>query len=351
MKDSYVDPLRTRSCPDVLNCLTLFEVSHMKTRTADVGHYHADGGAELICNEVLLFLKEIGATYSWNPADTPELNATSERRFRTLGERTVCLLIRSGLPKTFWWDAYDTSNYITNHLPTKTARGYISPEEFIKGQPPDISHFRVWGCQTFVRKPRNYLRKDLSEKVYNGYFIGYSTEGEIGYKVWIPRLKEVIISIHCKFNEVIPDYRDEYFEELSKYNFSYESSREMNPTEFQFLVGAIYIDDDDWLEYVNTKVGVVGRNIVVWRAPVIDAQGSIGIEEESPIHVADVVRMMGVANSPPARQELDRQRNKLERLREETLVRSREELRARSAHSNKKRAKSDIGQFTRHAPA
>ncbi len=54
-------------------------------------HYHADGDAELISKQVLTLLKREGSRYTWNPADTPELNATSERKFRTLGER--CLSI------------------------------------------------------------------------------------------------------------------------------------------------------------------------------------------------------------------------------------------------------------------
>lgn len=56
----------------------------------------------------------------------------------------------------------------------------------------------------------------MSEKVYSGYLIGYSVEGEIGYKIWVPSLKEVIISVHCNFNEVIPEYREEFFSELNK---------------------------------------------------------------------------------------------------------------------------------------
>ncbi len=49
-----------------------------------IKHHHADGGAEF-SKQVLTFLKREGARYTWNPADTPELNATLERKFRTLG--------------------------------------------------------------------------------------------------------------------------------------------------------------------------------------------------------------------------------------------------------------------------
>ena len=84
-------------------------------------HYHADGEVELISKKVLAILKREGARYTWNLADTSELNATTERCFRTLGERSLSMVIRLCLPVDFWWDAYETSNFITNRLPTKTA--------------------------------------------------------------------------------------------------------------------------------------------------------------------------------------------------------------------------------------
>ena len=52
-------------------------------------------GAELISKQVLVILKREGTDYTWNPADTPELNAISERKFRTLGERCLSMLIRA----------------------------------------------------------------------------------------------------------------------------------------------------------------------------------------------------------------------------------------------------------------
>ena len=74
----------------------------LKVLGAKIGHYHADGGAELISKQVLSLLKREGARYTWNPAETPELNSTSERRFRTLSERTLSMLLRAGLPIHFF---------------------------------------------------------------------------------------------------------------------------------------------------------------------------------------------------------------------------------------------------------
>ena len=184
-----------------------------------IKHYHGDGGAELISKQVLKLLRRETSKYSWNSADTPELNATSERKFRTLGERSLSMLLRSLLPVDFWWDAYKASNYITNRLPTKTRAGYYSPFESVHKVIPDLSHLRVWGCKTYLKMPKNYLRKDYREKAFTGHFIGYSEAGTVGYEIYVPELKEVMVGVHCTFNELIPSYSDEYFNELQKLSF------------------------------------------------------------------------------------------------------------------------------------
>ena len=143
-KHSWVYPMTTRD--EFIEKFRDFVDVKLKRHGAKLGHYHADGGGELISKQVLTILKREGARYTWNPADTPELNATTERRFRTLGERALSMIIRSGLPVDFWWDAYEASNYITNRLPTKTVFGYQTPYEGVYGEIPDLSLLRVWGA-------------------------------------------------------------------------------------------------------------------------------------------------------------------------------------------------------------
>ena len=100
----WVYPMKTRD--ESIEKLRDLVGVQLKRFQVTIKHYHADGAAELIGKQVVQILKREGATYSWNPADTPELNATTERKFRTLGERTLCMMLRSGLPVDFWWDAY-----------------------------------------------------------------------------------------------------------------------------------------------------------------------------------------------------------------------------------------------------
>ena len=183
--------------------LRYFVDVELRRHNVKIKHYHADGGAELISKQVLNLLRREGARYTWNPADTPELNATSERKVRTLGERCLSMLLRSGLSVDFWWDAYQASNYITVRLPTKTAMGYMTPWECVHGEPPNLAHLRIWGCKAYLKMPKNYARKDWRDKVFSGYFIGYSEEGEVGYRLYIPDFKEVLVDVNVTFNEVV----------------------------------------------------------------------------------------------------------------------------------------------------
>jgi hypothetical protein len=214
-KKSKSFPLINRTGDLILFCLKEYIQTELEPQGVRLRHYHADGGGELICKIVLAELRNKGATYSWTPPDTPELNAVSERKFRTLFERAQSMLLRAGLPVIFWWDAYETSEYITNRLPTKTAKGFMSPEEFVTGIVPDVSHWRIWGCKAYAKIPRSYQRKEFSEKVISGFHVGYSRT-PIGYKVFVPELNDIIITVHVTFNEVIPDYTDEYYQELSR---------------------------------------------------------------------------------------------------------------------------------------
>jgi hypothetical protein len=66
------------------------------------------------------------------------------------------------------------------------------------------------------------------------------------------------------------------FEELRK--IYVEQDRQNDHQEnFEYLVNSRHVDDENGIEYVVTKIGIVRRDIVAWRAPWLD--GCIGREE------------------------------------------------------------------------
>ena len=80
-KYCWVYPMKTRD--EFIDNLRDLVYVQLKRCQVIIKHYHADGAAELIGKQVVQILKREGATYSWNPAETPEFNATTERKFRT----------------------------------------------------------------------------------------------------------------------------------------------------------------------------------------------------------------------------------------------------------------------------
>ena len=138
--------------------------------------------------------------------------------------------------------------------------GYQTPYEGVYSEIPDLSQLRVWGCKSYFKFPKAYMRKDFRDKCYVGYLMGYSDEGEMGWKMYIPELKETIVGVNCIFNEVIPTYREEYFQELSKMRFEMAKDKSTVET-FEHFVGVRYIDyesqlrDNQW-RVVRTPQGV-----------------------------------------------------------------------------------------------
>ena len=97
--------------------------------------------------------------------------------------------------------------------------------------------------------------------------MGYSVEGEMGWKLFIPELKESVVGVNCTFNEVIPAYREESFQELTKMKFEM-AANESTVESFEHFVGVRYTDDESLLEFETTRVTLYKGLIVAYRAPV-----------------------------------------------------------------------------------
>ena len=65
--------------------------------------FHTDGGKELLSKRVKEYLVSIKVTWTYSSTDTPQQNSISERNFRTIAERTLAMLLQSGLPRGMWW--------------------------------------------------------------------------------------------------------------------------------------------------------------------------------------------------------------------------------------------------------
>ena len=77
----------------------------------------------------------------------------------------------------------------------------------------------------------------------------------MGYRLFIPDLRDTVVGVNVTFNEVVPSYKEEYYNELDKLKFEVASD-ESTVESFHHLVGPKYLDDDTLLEFITTRVEV-----------------------------------------------------------------------------------------------
>ena len=108
-------------------------------------------------------------------------NGKAEWYIHTLEDSAQMLLADASLPPEFLSDAVLTVQYLHNHSPTSTLPAPLTLYEVLKKKKPDLSHFRVWGCQCFsLIPPECWIKGGLQQ--YEGIFVGYE-KGCIGWHV------------------------------------------------------------------------------------------------------------------------------------------------------------------------
>ncbi len=153
-----------------------------------------------------------------------------------------------------------------------------------------MKYIRIFGCKAYVRVPREDICKDWSNRTKVGFLVEYS-ETLLGWIIYIPDTGTCITSVHVRFNEDIPDYRIEYFQEL-KNEMILEQTKDRNAEDYLYLVGTKHIDDEDLIKYVVTGIGIINnghKHIIAYRSPIF-----LGLHQHhksESVHVADVERM------------------------------------------------------------
>ncbi|KAK4385413.1 Retrovirus-related Pol polyprotein from transposon TNT 1-94 [Sesamum angolense] len=155
-----------------------------------------DNGLEFCNQQFTNLCDEFGIKRHKTTPCTPQQNDVAERMNRTLLNKVRCLLISSGLSKTFW-GALSTAVYLINRSPSVPLLGQI-PECMWTGKDVDISSLRIFGCSAFVLQNGDKLDPRAKKCIFIGY-----PEGVKGYRLWLrnqPRYK-VIVSRDVTFNE------------------------------------------------------------------------------------------------------------------------------------------------------
>ena len=101
------------------------------------------------------------------PPGTLQHNGVSERHNRTLLDIVQSMMLLTDLPLSFWGYALETAAFTLNRA-SKSVETTLYELWF--GKKPKLSFFKVWGCDTYVKRLQPDKLEPKSEKCI---FIGY----------------------------------------------------------------------------------------------------------------------------------------------------------------------------------
>lgn len=129
---------------------------------------------------------------------TPSQNGRAERKHIHITETGLAMLFHSHVPLKFWVDAFSTTTFIINCLPTPLLDNR-SPFEVLFGKPHSYSNFHPFGCLVFPYL-RDYAPHKLAPRSRPCVFLGYSMSHH-GFRCLDRLTNQVFISRHAVFDD------------------------------------------------------------------------------------------------------------------------------------------------------
>lgn len=172
--------------------------------------FHSDGGGEFVNEKLAKHFRQTGTQQTTTVAHTPQHNGKAERLIRTLTEWANAILTTAGAAKKFWAYAIGTVMYARNitqickSSSDRTAKPTTPRSRWYGlGNPPSVSHMRVFGCDAdvlYTVSPGLKLKK-LAPKSRLCMFLGYDESKNDGWRFWDPSTRTVITSRDATFHE------------------------------------------------------------------------------------------------------------------------------------------------------
>ena len=175
----------------------------------------SDNGTEYTSKDFRRLCVENKIKQEFTVPETPEQNGLAERFNRTVVEMARCMLIESGLPKSYWVRALDTAAQVRN-IVVKENNGK-SPFEMFWLRKPKMHNLKVFGCLAYV-KNRKTSQSKFDPKAKKHVFIGYDRNSP-GFLLQSIESRKTIVARNVIFDESkIPGLGDE-LQEISDDDF------------------------------------------------------------------------------------------------------------------------------------
>jgi len=187
-------PLHTKS--ETYDSFIKFQTLVETQFSCKIKQLQSDGGGEFTSLRFQQNLSKHGILHRKTCPHTSQQNGLAERKLRHILETGLTLLAHCGLSNRYWVDAFLTSVYIINRLPTLVL-DHSSPYEKLFQRHPNYSLLRVFGCKCFPLL-RPYTSHKLEYRSKSCIFLGYS---HAGYRCLDPLTDKVYLSRHVIFDE------------------------------------------------------------------------------------------------------------------------------------------------------
>ena len=192
----WLYPMKRRS--DSLACFTSFKNMGENQFNQRLKLFQCDGAKELVEGLFRSFLDANGISLRVSCPHTSQQNGIAERKHRHIREIGLSLLHQASLPRHLWLEAFSTTVFLVNRLPTPVL-SRRSPYEALFGTRPDYTLLRIFGCSCYPFLG-DYGHDKLTPKTRRCIFIGYSIIHK-GYRCFDSSSGRIFISWHVVFNE------------------------------------------------------------------------------------------------------------------------------------------------------
>lgn len=120
----HIYPLVSKTKEEVLAVFRTYIAVAERQTGCSVKTFTLDRGGEFINNLMMEEVRELGIEFHLTAGHTPAQNGVAERSNRTIGSKARAMMLESGLPLRFWYQACSAAVFIANRTVTKAVSDY-----------------------------------------------------------------------------------------------------------------------------------------------------------------------------------------------------------------------------------
>jgi transposase InsO family protein len=202
---SFTHKTKDQSAECIMTKLTVFLADGHRVKAI-----RTDRDPVYLSRKFQQFLQHHSIEHQPTSGYSPQENGHAESSVNIIKVRQQCLLSDSGLKDHMWAEANLHAAYLQN---ISSATGETTPWELIKGQKPDASTLRIWGCKAWKLIPPEKRNKSSdTRKSEEVRFVGFAWPNSKAFRVLTTR-NTIEITRHLAFDEAAPpacNYRADF---------------------------------------------------------------------------------------------------------------------------------------------